>query len=384
MKKAVLISCFDWYHARLSPIEDELKKKGYSVMVLTSDFDHLNKCKITDKVLPCEYLSVPPYKKNLSVKRFLSHKKFASLVKEKIYSIIPNLIYVLLPPNSVGYECAKYKKDYPHSKLIVDIIDLWPESTPLPWIEKTFPYKYWKGLRTDALNAADYIITECDYYQEILMNDISDKNVRTLYLYKRINISSNENFKKELIKYYKPTFDKNRLKLCYLGSINYIIDLCAIEEISCALAKNGIEVECHIVGDGSSRDNLIDVLEKNGCNVFYYGKVFNEEEKKRIFMQCDLALNLMKDDVKVGLTIKSIDYLSYGLPIINNIKGDTKRFVEEYNIGFNYGKNSDSFIQYIAESDFLELHKNAYKCYMDKFSRIGFVERLKKILESIV
>ena len=44
----------------------------------------------------------------------------------------------------------------------------------------------------------------------------------------------------------------------------------------------------------------------------------------------------MKKSVCVGLTMKSIDYFEFGLPIINNIKGDTWNAVEEYGIGINY------------------------------------------------
>ncbi len=44
---------------------------------------------------------------------------------------------------------------------------------------------------------------------------------------------------------------------------------------------------------------------------------------------------MMKDEVSVGLTIKSIDYLSYGLPLINNIKGDTTKLVQDEKIGQN-------------------------------------------------
>ena len=42
-KRAVLISCFDWYDTRLKPIRDILIEMGYEVTVLTSDYDHIRK-----------------------------------------------------------------------------------------------------------------------------------------------------------------------------------------------------------------------------------------------------------------------------------------------------------------------------------------------------
>lgn len=42
-KKAVLISCFDWYTNRLKYIEEYLREKGYMSEVLLADFSHINK-----------------------------------------------------------------------------------------------------------------------------------------------------------------------------------------------------------------------------------------------------------------------------------------------------------------------------------------------------
>ena len=43
----------------------------------------------------------------------------------------------------------------------------------------------------------------------------------------------------------------------------------------------------------------------------------------------------MKTTVNVGMTMKSLDYFSFGIPIINNIRGDISKLVQDENIGFN-------------------------------------------------
>ena len=45
----------------------------------------------------------------------------------------------------------------------------------------------------------------------------------------------------------------------------------------------------------------------------------------KIINQCHYALNIMKKDVCVGMTMKSLDYFSFGIPIVNNIEGDIKK-----------------------------------------------------------
>ena len=56
LKKAILISCFDWYENRLKPIRDLLMERGYEVLILTTDFDHVKK-----KQLAYIFLSVHIY-----------------------------------------------------------------------------------------------------------------------------------------------------------------------------------------------------------------------------------------------------------------------------------------------------------------------------------
>ena len=80
------------------------------------------------------------------------------------------------------------------------------------------------------------------------------------------------------------------------------------------------------------------MAEDSGAKVIDHGKIYNQEEKKGIFDSCHYGLNIMKPSVCVGLTMKSIDYFEFGLPIINNIKGDTWEAIEKYDCGVNLGK----------------------------------------------
>ena len=53
----------------------------------------------------------------------------------------------------------------------------------------------------------------------------------------------------------------------------------------------------------------------------------------------------------MGLTMKSIDYFCYGVPMINSIQGDTWRLIEDYGIGVNCDrKDADKCAEKIIES----------------------------------
>lgn len=379
MKTAILISCFDWYETRLQPIRAILEEKGYSVKVFTSDYDHIKKEKIRNKIADCIYVPVKEYKKNVSVDRLVSHRLFAKNIYTKLEEEHPQLIYALIPPNSVAKECAKYKKKNMCTKLIFDIIDMWPESMPAQRFHNTLPFKYWKKLRDASLYEADHIFTECNLYQEKI-NESLRRKCSTLFLFKAENWKDSVLLEDKKAEEYKQ--GKKVLRLCYLGSINHIIDIEGISHVVRFLS-NEYHVEVRVIGKGESKDAFLQTLKEAGAVVDYCGAIYDEQEKFELLKDCDYALNMMVDSVSVGLTIKSIDYMSYGLPLINNIKGDTWKLVNEQAIGINYCKGEDSELLNMIRQENKKSHHEIYKIFTKLFSREAFIESFKRGIESI-
>lgn len=373
-KKAVIISCFDWFEKRLKQIKEVLEETGYTVIVFTSDYDHIKKEKINKKRQDCIYIPVKEYKKNVSIDRLHSHYLFAKEVAQKLYSICPDLIYALVPPNSVADVCGKYKQKQPNVKLIFDVIDMWPESLPGEKYHNILPFKYWKKLRDNGLREADRIFTECAFYQEKLEPDLWGK-CSTLFLYKEDDGIYRTMARREN---QRECRDGRRiLKLCYLGSINHIIDIDGIYQVVKLLSKS-YAVDVKIIGKGERTDVFLDTLNKTGAKINYYGAIYDEAEKFRLLCNCDFALNMMIESVNVGLTIKSIDYLSYGLPLINNIKGDTWKLVETENIGVNLRKDKPIEILPEIEHDFV------YAIYRKYFTKNAFIKSLSEGFKGII
>ena len=120
----------------------------------------------------------------------------------------------------------------------------------------------------------------------------------------------------------------------------------------------------------------------------YHGKVYDPQEKQYIFDKCQFGLNIMKNSVCVGLTMKSIDYFQAGFPIINSIKADTWDLVEEYNIGFNLSENN---IEEIANEivkmnirDIANMKDNTQRIFNELFSVRAFTTKLNKIFDKLL
>ena len=72
---------------------------------------------------------------------------------------------------------------------------------------------------------------------------------------------------------------------------------------------------------------------------------------------------MMVDDIIVGLTTKSVDYLSLGIPLFNNIKEDTWDLVEKEQIGVNYSGNIENLIKNLSEEKIKQEKKNALEYF---------------------
>ena len=230
-----------------------------------------------------------------------------------------------------------------------DVIDMWPESFPVAFLRKTPLFAIWKKPRTEGFNLADYIVAECDYY----LSEIKPENLGSAKVLKLFKGITNEH-RNEVLKSldnYSSGINKGTITLCYLGSINNIIDLDSIKTVVSALLSDQYRIVFHIIGDGSSRDQFVEMLTALGCEVEYHGKVFDEKVKRQILGKCDFGINMMRRNIKVGLTLKSIDYLNNGLPIINNIPGDTWSFVDNNGVGINFDGDTEQLVNNISKTD---------------------------------
>ncbi len=364
----VIVNCFDTYEHRVDLLHDVFLAEGHNVIVLTSNYRHFEKIKRQDAKSDFIFFNAKPYQKNLSYQRLSSHRKLSKDIFEYLNKKEDkvDLLWALIPPNSFVKDAAKFKDIHQDTKLIFDLIDLWPETMPIGSVKNLFPFSMWKNLRDKYLRYADVVVTECNLYQKKLKHILQGIRTETLYL------------ARPLIPY-EPhlTLPEDRISLCYLGSINNIIDIDVISNVIKQFMQQK-PVELHIVGDGERKDILISAAENSGAEVIFHGKVYNREEKQRIFDSCHYGLNIMKGTVCVGLTMKSIDYMEYGLPLINNIHGDTWKIITENQIGFNIG---DSFI--VTENYDYSLRTKTRNVYKKMFCVESFDKKVRCLLDTM-
>jgi len=373
--KVVIVNCNDPYENRVELLYEYFTTRNHNVSVIASDFRHFHKVRRTDKKKDYIFIKSKPYYKNISVARLSSHYLFARNAFKLLETMEVDLIYVLLPPNSLAVFASKYKLSHPKVKLCFDIIDLWPEAMVAGKVKSLFPFKIWKNMRNKNLGVADYVITECDLFHKVLGDILQGVQTSTIHMAR----------KDEGIKI-NPQINLDEIHLCYLGSINHIIDILTINKLIKGLS-NKKPVVLHIIGDGENRDSFIESAKESGARVEYCGKIYEPDEKQSIFDKCHFGLNMMRKTVCVGLTMKSIDYFQAGLPILNNIQGDTTQLVEDYRIGLNVTEeNIEAIVDIVINSKIDELLKMRFdtrKVFETMLTDEVFYEKMEEVMARI-
>lgn len=372
-KKAIVVSAF--YSERITSrpyiAEKYFKERNYDVKVICSDFSHSLKKEQKHKDKKNKYIiKTLRYKKNLSLMRILSHIKFALDAKKIIDKESVDIIYINLPPNILGYLLTKNK----NCKVILDIIDLWPEALPIPIkVKKIFDVifgKIWKNFRSLGIKKSDFVITHVEHFYDQIKLYEKD-NSKVVYLCK----DSAPAALKEI--------NNSKIKIAYLGNISHIYDFDALIYI----AKK-IDAHVEIIGKGNKEEWLIKKLKKEGIDYFFHGVVYDEKKKKEILQKCDFGFNGYKQSTNVAMSYKSIDYFSYNLPIINSAQGDTWTIVEKDKVGINYDSlNIEKTIVQIlnkSEDDLKEMKIKTKELFKNNFTFKRFKVELDNCIEKVI
>ena len=351
-------------------------KRGYVPTVLYSNFSHsLKKFRKFDNEKFIS-LSTFSYSSSLSLNRIISYLIFSYKFFKFLGKNSFDIVYVNLPPNSIGLSVLLRKSRY--SKLIVDIIDLWPESFPNNNNIVTKIILYLAGIlpkiiRQKTIDYSDFCIVESElFYNKLSLQN--KKNTKVIHIKK---FQSEKPFFKNLSK---------EMTIIYLGNIGNIYDFESLFSIIKGV-QNNRKIKLHILGLGPLSEWLFENLKSKKINYRYHGSSFNETLKKEIISKCWFGFNGYKDNTEVALSYKSVDYLSYGVPLLNSAKEDTKRLVENENIGYNFDSRSlESIIVELSKigiNEVLEMKKNSYKVFEDKFSGLSYYQDMDSVIDSI-
>lgn len=377
-KKVLVISNFheEAIISRSNMAYNFFSSRGFDTTVLYSNFSHsLKKFRYFENK-DFNPISTIGYSSSLSLNRILSYLIFSFKVFKYLRSSKFDIIYVNLPPNILAIAVLLNRKK--GVKIILDILDLWPESFPH---NNSFFKKNILNLlsvilgfiRQITIKKSDYCITESDFFfKKLNLNEKRDSKTILLKKFQNNPISADN--------------PSNELSIVYLGNIGNIYDFDSLFKIIKGVEKTR-SVHLHILGLGPRSDWFFSKLDNLEISYTYHGASFDENLKKNIIVPCWFGFNGYKDNTEVSLSYKSIDYLSYGVPLLNSAKEDSYNLVADEKIGFNFSENKlDELIIELATislSEVVEMKKKSFSIFQNKFSGESYYKEMDSIIKSL-
>lgn len=401
MKKIWIIAPFSEIETvdmrnRFQYLANLLNEEGFEVSLFTSKFSHIEKKHITDPIVDNYSFQVKlmdelGYKKNVSVRRAVSHLIFTKNLKKAIKKMHkPDLIYAAYPTMSAAKTAGRYAKKN-KIPFILDVQDIWPESISSavnienPLIKCLLrPFTLYAN---SVYKMPNLIIgVSKTYAQRANIKGAKSKEFIPVYI------------GSELHKFEKTDMIQTEGKIegeiwvTYIGTISYSYDivtaLIAFEKL-----KDRPEIKLKILGTGQQLEemkNKAKELKVFNQNVHFYGRL-EFDKIITILKQSDIALNAIKGKAKQTITNKFGDYLSAGLPMLNSCREEEViNLINEKQLGLNYEPgNPNSLIFSIQKmlsdkNKMKEYGKNAKLFAEEKFDRKGSYQIiLEKINELI-
>ena len=260
------------------------------------------------------------------------------------FQALPIIIFLSVTKRIRLLHCRSYPVVYPSiivkkilkNKLIFDPRSPFPEENVAAgrWRSKAFTYKVWKYLERKSLGRADITIaissTYVNHFRRILATS------------KLIEIPNNV----DTTKFRMRTEFRERLRLklgieeyeivfVYTGSlgINHWNSLKVYIKFIKEMRRINIKHKFLFITPNLTE--LMHVFNEYDITPCEYVCISLDSEEVPLYLSCaDFGLNLM-DRPDIRVSIKTVEYLSMGLPIIVNSLGPlgAKKLVEDYNIG---------------------------------------------------
>ncbi len=364
--KILMVNASSNIEKRVDLLYDFLTARGHEVTVFASDYLHASKTKRSSTERGYTLIETRPYRRNISLQRLYSHWRFSRDVFREIREMSADLLYLVVPQNSNAAIAKKYRRLHPQTKIIIDIVDMWPESLPIGGTDH-FPFSLWAAVRDRHLRDADLLLLECDYYRERLgrrLDGIANMTLPWLRRDDGTEWCSRYREEENVGGTAAAAPAREQLRLCYLGAVNNIIDMDAIEALLRSLRKAGCAATLELIAVGERKAELVQRAQAAGAAVTDYGPIYDAARLQEIMDDCDYGINLMKSTVCVGLSMKLVDYLAAGLPVINNLPGDSRELTEKEHCGLQWPVLAERLTEAQGHFDRREIRR----VYEERFS----------------
>ena len=343
-------------NSRFSYILDKLAKdKNNEIELITSDFCHSKKAhrnhndeNFKNGKYKVTLIHEPGYKRNVDPKRLLSHKILSKNIAKYLKTIKkPDVIYCAFPSIDVPYEALKYAKKN-HIRFILDIQDLWPEAFKLAFNMPVLSNAIFAPMQRKAnyiYKHADNVIAVSQTYADRANSVRQTKDSISVFL--GTDLTDFDKYASKAKAKEKNT--KQPITLVYIGTLGASYNIDDTIEAVKILKDNGKNIKLLVMGDGPQREEFENHARKAKIQYEFTGKLKYPDMVAKL-VNCDIAINPIKDGAAQSIINKVGDYAAAGLPVINTSQNEEYRALMAKNgAGINCSNNPEEIAKSIAE-----------------------------------
>lgn len=376
------ITNFDVNNSRFVYLAKLLAQSGENVVeIVTSDFNHVTKSHFEQagelSKVRISTIHEAGYHKNVSFKRFLSHKELAKNIENYLNERKkPDVCYCAVPSLDVGYAVAQYCNRN-GVRFVVDIQDLWPEAFKMVFHVPIMSDLIFAPMRKKAdsiYKSADHVVAVSRTYAE-RAKKVNTKCSRPSVVYLGTEKESFDKYAQKAIK------KDEGVTIGYIGSMSDSYDLkSVIDAIGKIDASTTIKLLA--MGDGPLKTAFVEHAEERGINAEFTGALPYPQMVVRL-QQCDIAVNPISKGSAGSIINKVGDYAMAGLPVINTQECQEYRdLLDEYHAGINcecenVDEIADALMKLISNSTLrMEMSYNSRRVGEERFDRRNIYSKL--------
>jgi len=340
-----------WREYRFTTLGRALTRAGYNVTWWTADFSHHFKVHrhggwaelSAGPHFRIRLVPTPGYRRHIGIGRLWFEAVFAArLYAKACHEKPPALIIAPDTPQVVAAAAARLARRF-GAKLVVDVMDLWPELFELAvpqFLREVFRPLFWPfhALRRAVRRKADAITALCPSY---LHHAIREAPPRTMcrVVYNGIDVSALRaesllpDEKVDLLVGSGKQYGE--IWAVFAGTIGNNYDIECLASAALLLKDAAPPIHIWVAGNGPLRHQLLRAVRVGAQNLHVIGQL-EHSALASLYRRCDVGLCAYARGSNVGMPDKAYDYLAMGLPIVSSLTGDLKELIETKRIGLFY------------------------------------------------
>lgn len=333
-----------------------LAGRGHDVTWWTADWSHRRKARRQapprqveeDEGFGLRMLPVRPYARNVSLARLGSHRDFGRSLERMASKAVaageldrPDLILASVPPLE-GAEAAARLAARLDAVLVVDLMDLWPETfrrlLPGPeWLRALLAPLLLGGMdrrRRAVLEGADGVSAATRTFAETALRGLAgERPVHVCHLGAYIQ----EHSPPPRVTPEEAGDGTAPLACVYSGTLESGQDLDTVVEAARRLGAAGVPAEIHVAGTGRLEQSLRAAAAgvAGPCRIVMHG-LLPRGAYADLLARCEVGLVAVKPESLVAVPYKACDYAAAGLALVNGLPGELETLIDEHRAGMTY------------------------------------------------